>query len=156
MLNDVVYLVGWGGSDPWISFSFGGTQTVGSVADSDGSAGVSVPGSIKVRTADSSFSRTFVVTDPLGNGTMVPITFSGFSVSTDELVLGATSSTFWTMFSKVRFDSVSEPSPGVLIELGWGVVFARCRRSSGSRTRSYFVKKNRPGTKIMMGRRFKS
>lgn len=130
-LADVDYLVGWGNSDPAVSFSFGSTQTVGAVivwiADSDNSAGVKVPVRITIRTPDSSFLRTFVITDPVGSGTTVPFTFSGFSLETDALIVEAERSSFWTMFSEVEFNSIPEPSYPALLALGLGLAAKRRR-----------------------------
>jgi hypothetical protein len=113
-LADVAYLVGWGNRDPGISFSFGTPQTVGAVtvwiADSNNSAGVGIPKKITIRTPDSTFLQTFSIIDPPGSGATVPITLTGFSVVTSDLIVEAERNFFWTMFSEVQFDSVPEPS----------------------------------------------
>lgn len=109
-----VPLVGWQYTNGSITFNFTQVETVGSftvwAADSDGSAGVGLPATITLSTAGETFTQTFTVTNPAGNGTTVPLTFEGFSVTTDQLTVSFARATQWTMFSEVTFSSVPEPA----------------------------------------------
>lgn len=111
---DVVGLSGWNSTNPMIQFNFAPSTEVQAVtvwaADSDSSAGVGLPLSIVVRTPDSSFTRTFPITNPSGNGTTVPLYLSGFSVTTSALIVEVERDHQWTMLSEVQFSSVPEPS----------------------------------------------
>lgn len=112
--SDVGALSGWLNTNPSITFNFAEPVTVRSftvwAADSDGHAGVGLPSSITLRTPSSSFSQTFTVTDPAGNGYTVPLSFSGFSVTSDQLIVESTRAQQWTMFSEVQFSAVPEPT----------------------------------------------
>ncbi|MDP0494686.1 MAG: hypothetical protein Q7Q73_00630 [Verrucomicrobiota bacterium JB024] len=123
-------LVGWRYIDGSITFNFTQVETVGSftvwAADSDGYAGVGVPATITLSTAGETFTQTFTVTNPAGNGTTVPLTFEGFSVTTDQLTVSFVRGYEWTMYSEVTFSSVPEPAhvgaalgTGVLAVLVW-------------------------------------
>ncbi len=107
-------LVGWRNTNFSITFNFSETVNVGSFtawfADSDGNAGVGVPASVTLHTTGNSFTQTFDVINPPGNGTTVPFTFSGFSVTTDQLIMDVTRASEWTMLSEVQFTAVPEAS----------------------------------------------
>lgn len=130
-LADVVNLTGWLNRDPSISFQFANTETVRSftiwAADSDDSAGVGVPSSVTIRTADNSFTRTFAITDPPGTGSTVPFTFSGFSVTASELIVSAERNFQWTMLSEVQFETIPEPTSLLLLSLATLTCFIRRR-----------------------------
>jgi hypothetical protein len=130
-------LVGWQSRNPGVQFNFGAMATISSVtvwaADSDGQAGVALPTLINVRTLSGSFSQDFSITNPVGNGNTVPIELSGFSVTTDALIISATRDPLnnnWTMFSEVEFVSaIPEPTaPAFLVELA-GLALLRRRRN---------------------------
>lgn len=134
-LADVAGLVGWEFRNPVIRFEFGSVQTIQAVtvwaADSDGSAGVGLPKNITLRTPDHSFSQTFSITNPSGNGYTVPLFLSGFSVNTSSLIVEAERNHSWTMFSEIQFDSVPEVSSLALVGLA-GVGFLARRRRVGA------------------------
>jgi len=115
---DVAGLSGWNSTNPMIQFNFAPSTEIQSVtvwaADSDGSAGVGLPTSIKLRTPDNLFSRTFPINNPSGNGTTVPLYLGGFSVTTSALIVEVQRAHQWTMLSEVQFSSVPEPSSVLL------------------------------------------
>lgn len=127
-------LVGWDSVNPSIRFDFP-TATVTSftiwAADSDGAAGVALPTSIRLRILDMSFDQTFSVTDPAGNGSTVPLAFSGFSVTTSSLVVEAARAGQWTMLSEVTFGTIPEPSSVGLAMMGVGALLCRRTRRPG-------------------------
>lgn len=103
---DVQPLVGWLGTSPGVTFSFATPQIVEEivvwVADSNGSAGVAVPQSIRVTTIDG-FDQNFLVTDPAGAGMTVPISLGGFTTTSSSFSVTAVRSASWTMLSEVLF-----------------------------------------------------
>lgn len=115
---DIGPFVGWLGTDAATTFTFDNTYTVGQVtvwaADSDGAAGVGLPQTIILSDPNSSFTQTFVITNPSGNGNMLPIVMSGFSVVTNQLQISFTRGQEWTMLTEVQFESVPEPSIAIL------------------------------------------
>ncbi len=126
-------LVGWLNRNTDITFNFTSQATVKSftvwAADSDNYAGVGLPESISIRTADESFSRTFTVDNPAGNGNTIPLTFGGFEVTTDQLIVSFVRNYQWTMFSEVTFSAVPEPAhTGVLLGLAGLMLLAIRRR----------------------------
>lgn len=112
--EDVVPLAGWQGYDPNVTFFFDGFVTVGSFtawfADSNGHAGVYLPTSITL-SAPGGFSETFLVTDPAGDGSTVPLSFGGFEVFTDRITLTAVNPHNWVMMSEVSFAGATIPEP---------------------------------------------
>lgn len=126
-------LVGWQ-ADPTITFTFASPVTVGSVtaffADSDGSAGVALPASVTI-TDGGSFSQLFNVVDSPGSGLTIPLTFDGFSITTDTLTLSFVRSSSWGMLSEVQaFSAIPEPSAAAALAgfATLGVVALRRRR----------------------------
>lgn len=130
---DVVALTGWLNRDPSITFSFSEAVNVRSftvwAADSDNSAGVGLPSAVNIRTPDNSFTRTFTVnaSDYPGSGFTRPLTFSGFSVTSDELIVTATRAHQWTMLSEVQFSAIPEPKSGLLCGVGLLLFLIRSR-----------------------------
>ena len=135
--TDIIPLVGWQNTDPSITFNFASSVTVGLIevwaADSDGIAAVLLPSSITVRTPDNSFTQTFNIPDPAGNGSTVKLDLTGFTVTTNALVIeprradpGVPNDDF-IMLSEVRFDTVPEPSSIALFGLA-GLSLLRRRR----------------------------
>jgi hypothetical protein len=108
-------LAGWQFSAPNILFTFAGPVTIGSftvwAADSNGAAGVYVPSSLTLSAPSAAFSQTFATVDPAGSGTVVPLTFSGFTVTTNQIRLTAVNPFNWTMFSEVQFFAAPAPVP---------------------------------------------
>ena len=109
--GDVVQLVGWQNTNTTITFTFAEPVNIGSVsiyfADSNGAAGVGMPGSVTLSDGGS-FSQTFPVADPAGGGSTVESVFGGFSVSTSTLRVSFVRGYEWTMISEVQFFS---PAP---------------------------------------------
>lgn len=128
-LNDVQPLVGWASGYPDITFDFAQPVTIRSftvwAADSDGVAGVSLPSSVTFSAPATSFSRVFTVNEPQGNGATVPLTFGGFSVTTNQVRIVASAVTQWTMFSEVTFSSTPIPEPSSAAALA-GAFAAGC------------------------------
>ncbi|QYY34442.1 PEP-CTERM sorting domain-containing protein [Ruficoccus sp. ZRK36] len=121
--SDAVPLVGWLNNNASITFNFSEEETIRSVtvwaADSDNYAGVGLPATITLSTPGEAFSQTFNVVNPAGNGTTIPLTFSGFSVTTDQFVVSFTRASQWTMLSEVEFSDVPEPAHvGAVLALG--------------------------------------
>lgn len=113
--EDVVQLVGWQNTSPTVTFSFAAPVTIRTVtvwfADSDGSAGVGVPGSVTLSDGGS-FLQNFPITDPAGNGSTVAFTFTGFATTTDTLAVTFHRDYQWTMASEVQFfDTSAIPEP---------------------------------------------
>lgn len=136
-ISDVSPLVGWQTVDGDITFNFDSAQAVGSLtlwmADSDGSAGVVLPGQVRLIDGAAQSIGTFDVTNPAGSGTTVPIVISGFTSITDsirvELLNGNNAQ--WSMLTEVEFAAVPEFSSYALFAglamLGW--VSGRRKRS---------------------------
>ena len=140
-------LVGWEGVDfPSITFSFSGPVNIGSMtawfADSDGSAGVGMPVTMQL-TTPGGFNQSFSVANPAGAGNTVPVTASGFNITTNSLTLTLTRDPgfnadpnlvgpkvySWTMVSEVKFFTpVPEPSIALLAGLSTLGLVARRRR----------------------------
>ncbi|MGJ8725613.1 MAG: PEP-CTERM sorting domain-containing protein [Roseibacillus sp.] len=126
--------VGWQGTDAATTFTFDSIQTVGQVtvwaSDSDGVAGVRLPSTITLSDPNSSFSQTFMVNNPGGNGVMRPITLDGFSVQTDQMEVSFTRATTgsWTMLTEVEFNSVPEPSTAGLLAVASALLLRKKRR----------------------------
>lgn len=102
-------LVGWLNTNPTITFNFSSPVQIGNItsyfADSDDSAGVGLPGLINISTSGG-FNQTFVVNNPAGSGTTVPINVNAFGVITDNVTLTATGGLHeWEMLSEVQFFS---------------------------------------------------
>ena len=137
-------LTGWQNIDATMTFNFNSQVNVNQItvwaADSDGAAGVGLPESIRVRSG--AFDQTFAVTNPAGDGVMVPITIGGLNLSTTSVQLDIARDTSltnpnccdgtyeWTMVSEVQFDGlVPEPSVGLLFGVGTFGLIARRRRA---------------------------
>lgn len=136
---DSAPLVGWENIDASVMFNFSSTVTIGEIvcwfADSNGSAGVGVPESIRVTTSGG-FDQTFPVTNPAGGGTTAPIAISGLSLETDNVTLDIARNTgvnpdaccsgySWTMLSEVQFLTPPDPNQQSLIapsEFDFGTV----------------------------------
>ncbi len=105
---DSAALVGWQFSDPTITFNFSSPVQIGSItsyfADSDGASGVGLPATINISTSGG-FNQTFVVNNPAGSGTTVPINVNAFGLTTDNVTLTATGPHEWEMLSEVQFFS---------------------------------------------------
>ena len=112
--GNVAPLVGWQFSNPNITFSLGSAQTIRKVtiwfADSNGAAGVRMPASVTLTAG--SFSQNFIVTDPSGAGTTVPVEFTGFEVTSSSMnvLVNQIPSGNWVMLSEVQFSAIPEPS----------------------------------------------
>jgi hypothetical protein len=134
---DITNLTGWQYSNPTITFNFATAQLINNIkvfaADSDGSAGVSLPLSVLISTAEG-FSQLFSVTNPSGNGSTVALDFGGFTTTSHAITLSMTANTQWTMLSEVQFffnaqtPTSSVPAPGVLAILLSGVAFMARRK----------------------------
>jgi hypothetical protein len=132
--GEVAKLVSWLDITPVVQFDFGTIATISSVtvwaADSDGAAGVALPSLITISTPDLSFSQSFVINNPAGYGSTVPLELSGFSVTTDKLIVSATPTAQWTMFSEVQFFTpVPEPATATLVAGLAGLSLLRRRRA---------------------------
>ena len=113
--SDVIQLVGWQNVSPAITFTFAAPVTIRSVtvwlADSEGSAGVGLPGSVTLSDTNG-FSQNFLLDNPPGNGSTVPFTFGGFEVTTDTFSVTLNRAYQWTMASEVQFfDTATVPEP---------------------------------------------
>ena len=113
--SDVAQLVGWQNVSPTITFTFAAPVTIRSVtvwlADSEGSAGVGLPGSVTLSDAGG-FSQNFLLDNPPGNGSTVPFTFDGFEVTTATFAVTLNRDYQWTMASEVQFfDTAAIPEP---------------------------------------------
>lgn len=127
--SDVSNLVGWEYTNPNITFNFTTVQLVRSIrvfaADSDSYAGVSLPISITVSTAEG-FSQLFTITNPPGNGSTIALDLGGFATTSNVFTLTMARNSPWTMLSEVQFfsndivpaDNVPEPKVGLLLLLG--------------------------------------
>lgn len=134
--SDVANLTGWLNTNPSITFNFNGLQTVNTIkvfaADSDGAAGVALPLSVLVSTAEG-FSQLFNVTNPAGDGKTVALDLTGFSTSSAVVTLTMQRSAQWTMLSEVQFFDASTqtnsvPAPATwLLSLGAMLVVMRKR-----------------------------
>ncbi len=121
-ITDVGPLVGWASRNPTITFNFASPEEIDTViaylADSDGVAGVGLPTLINLSTS-AGFSQNFVVTNPPGSGTTVPLAMSGLGLTTDNITLTAFRGHEWTMATEVEFyQRVPEPGSLVLLALG--------------------------------------
>jgi hypothetical protein len=129
--GDIGPFVGWLFTDASTTFTFDNSYTVGRVtvwaADSDGAAGVGLPLTITLTDPNSSFTQTFPVTNPVGAGYMLPIVLDGFSVNTNQLQVSFTRGQAWTMLSEVSFETVPEPSSGIMMAVTSLFVFRRKR-----------------------------
>lgn len=131
-------LVGWQNSDPFIRFNFAPNTTITQAtlwfADSDGAAGVGMPSQVTLTTTG--FSQSFLITNPVGSGTTVPVVLSGFSVNTDHLDVNVTRIQEWTMISEVTFAApIPEPATAAALMggvLGLVAVGARRRPRAGA------------------------
>lgn len=139
--GDVGALAGWDGYAPTIRFNFAQSVNLTGVtvwaADSDGSAAVYLPSQITLSTTGG-FSQSFSVTNPVGAGATVPITLSGFSVSSDNLTVTVTPhpADRWTMLSEVIFTGNIPESSQSAAMAGLGalaIVYLRHRRGTGAR-----------------------
>lgn len=117
-------LVGWQFIDSEVTCNFTTEVNIGSVvawfADSDGSAGVSVPESIRLTTRGG-FDQIFPVVNPAGSGTTVPISIEGLDLTTDSITLFIALNTAtdngqccggsyeWIMMSEVEFFTPPDP-----------------------------------------------
>ncbi|KXI29840.1 hypothetical protein [Paraglaciecola hydrolytica] len=134
---DVANLSGWYNSDPVITFNFSAAQMINSIrifaADSDGWAGVSLPVSLLVSTAEG-FSELFSVTNPAGNGSTVALDFGGFSTTSSAFTLSMVRSAQWTMLSEVQFFSNAQsptndaPEPGTWLIMLCGMAYIARKR----------------------------
>lgn len=118
-------LVGWQNIDATVTFNFSAPVTIGRVVawfgDSDGSAGVGLPESVRIIT-DAPFDQLFPVSNPPGTGTTVPIEMDGLNLTTTSITLQIARDTAldnpvccngtyeWTMLTEVRFYSPPDPS----------------------------------------------
>jgi len=131
---DIGPLAGWLNSDMSVTFNFASPQNIDTVvaylADSDGSAGVGLPSHINLSTTGG-FSQNFVVTNPAGSGSTVPLAMSGLGITTDNITLTAARAHEWTMATEVEFYAPI-PEPGSFLLAALGLVglafFARRRR----------------------------
>ncbi len=130
LATDGVPLTGWQNVDATATFNFTAPVNIGRVlawfADSDGSAGVSVPESIRVTTTGG-FDQLFPVTNPVGSGTTVAIVLDGFDITTDNVTLEIARNTAldnplccggayeWTMLSEVQFFAPGTTVPPALL-----------------------------------------
>ena len=118
---NIAPFVGWINTNASTTFTFDTTYNLGSVtvwaSDSDGTAGVGLPTTITLTDPNSAFTQAFTVINPAGNGNMLPITMSGFSVTTNQLRVGFIRGSDWTMVTEVSFAAVPEPSTALLISL---------------------------------------
>ena len=119
--SHIAPFVGWRSTNASTTFTFDTTYNLGSVtvwaSDSDGTAGVGLPTTITLTDPNSAFTQAFTVINPAGNGNMLPITMSGFSVTTDQLQVSFVRGSEWTMVTEVSFAAVPEPSTALLISL---------------------------------------
>lgn len=140
-------LVGWENVDfPSMTFSFAGPVNIGSMtvwaADSDGAAGVGIPVAVRI-TTPGGFDLSTPITNPAGAGNTVPVTVSGFDITTTSLTVTLTRDPgfnadpnlvgpkvfSWTMVSEVQFFTpVPEPSTALLGGLSLFGLLARRRR----------------------------
>lgn len=137
--EDVAPMVGWDNTNPVIRFNFAAPVTIRALtawfADSNGHAGVTLPSAVTLTTTGG-FSQSFSITDPAGDGTTVPFSFSGFEVLTSDMTLTASRSSQWTFLSEVYFyDSASaipEPAASALgfaaVAFGGTLLWRRRRR----------------------------
>ena len=131
-LADVVNLTGWLNSAPTITFNFATAQLINNfkvfAADSDNYAGVSLPESILLSTAEG-FSQLFSVSNPAGNGSVVALEFAGFATTSNAITLSMAPSSSWTMLSEVQFfydtqsPTASVPAPEALAIMLCGMAF---------------------------------
>jgi hypothetical protein len=98
----------------YIRFNFAAPVTIRSLtawfADSNGHAGVSLPSDLTLTTTEG-FVQTFTITDPDGDGQMVPFSFTGFETTTSAITFTAARSSQWTMLPEVTFYSTASPIP---------------------------------------------
>lgn len=124
--------VGWLNRDATINFTFDTIYTIGQVtvwaSDSDNAAGVELPTTITLTDPNSSFTQTYNVVNPTGNGYILPITISGLNVTTDQMQVSFTRRRQWTMFTEVSFESIPEPSVSALALLTTLFVLQRKKR----------------------------
>lgn len=102
-------LAGWLNANPTITFNFSSPVQIGNItsyfADSDDSAGVGLPGTINISTSGG-FNQNYVVNNPAGSGTTVPINVNAFGVTTNNVTITATGGLHeWEMLSEVQFFS---------------------------------------------------
>lgn len=123
--------VGWLNNNASTTFTFDSIATVGRVtvwaSDSNGAAGVGLPTTITLSDPNSGFTQTFPVTNPAGSGYMLPITLSGFEVTTNQMRVAFTRGSQWTMLTEVTFESIPEPTSGALLALSSLLVLRRKR-----------------------------
>ena len=128
--------VGWRNIDPTIKFNFGGSTNIDSVTiyvdDSNGSGGVSVPGSVDLSMGGSVASIN--LTDPPGSAP-TSYTFSnlGFSGSSLDLTLNRKHYGSWIFLSEVTFEGSQQttavPTPALLPGLiGMGITAVRKKK----------------------------
>ena len=115
-----------------VTFHFDTPQLLDTViaylADSENSAGVGLPTMINLSTSDG-FSQDFVVENPPGSGTTVPLAMSGLYLLTDHVTLTATRGHEWTMATELEFYAyIPEPSTAVLLILGLACMLGCVRR----------------------------
>lgn len=127
-------LVGWLNSNPSIRFNFPSGQSIDELTiwmvDSDNAAGVGLPSTVALSTADGLFSQTYNIPNPTGAGVIRPITISNLGLTTDNLIVTATRVNQWTMFSEVTFSDTStvpEPSSAILALIGCTAILRRKR-----------------------------
>jgi hypothetical protein len=139
-------LVGWENIDfPSMTFNFGGPVQIGSatgwLADSDGAAGVGLPVAMRL-TTPGGFDMTFPVANPAGAGTTVPITVSGFDITTTSLTVTLTRDPgvnndpnlvgpdiySWTMVSEMQFFTPAIPEVSTALLSGAAVLGFMMRR----------------------------
>ncbi len=104
--TDIGPLAGWLNSDMSTTFNFATEKTIDTVvaylADSENTAGVGLPTTINLSTTDG-YSQDFVVINPSGSGSTVPLAMSGLGLTTDNITLTVTRGHEWTMATEVEF-----------------------------------------------------